>query len=294
MKIRAIAALRDSRWKSQFPLWLGTGLSFAIGRSSARWRAESFWIFPSGDLRTLILSQLFRDGWANRNSLLIQSRFSATRIEQTIAAILQSGDAIEVQTILAEKQWWSELRRIAISAIEEHHQKHPEQSGLPLVDLRQALRKKIADANAFEALIADICASDFIRSGVVVRRTAHLPALPARLQAAGEKLRAILAQHPFDPPSRNELAAADVSQQALRFLVLNREVVELGPSIVLSAAAYETAIQKIRQHLQQHREATVSELKELLKSSRRIMVPLLERLDREGITRRQGEMRVLK
>jgi selenocysteine-specific elongation factor len=244
------------------------------------------------DVRGLILSQLFRDGFANRNSLLIQSRFAAAEIETAIAAIVKSGEAIEAQTIIAEKQWWSDMRGIAITAIDEHHKKHPEQSGLPLTDLRQTLRKKIGDA--FEALIADICASGFIRSGAVVRRIAHQPALPARLHAAGEKLRAILAQHPFDPPSRNELAADDLSQQALKFLMLSHEVLELNSTVVISAAAYETAVEKIRAYLQEHRQATVSELKELLKSSRRIMVPLLERLDRDGITRREGEMRVLR
>jgi len=37
----------------------------------------------------------------------------------------------------------------------------------------------------------------------------------------------------------------------------------------------------------------VSELRQALESSRRIMVPLLERLDREGVTRRVGDKRKL-
>jgi selenocysteine-specific elongation factor len=246
------------------------------------------------DPGNLILSQLSRDGWVNRSSLLMQSRFSAAGIERAVIRSIESGAAIEIQTIIAEKQLWSDIRRITIETIDEHHKQHPEQPGLPLTDLRQTLRKKIGDATVFEALIADICASGFIRSGALVRRASHQPALPARLRAAGEKLRAILTKHPFDPPSRNELAGDDPSQQALKFLVLNHEVIELGPTVVLGAAGYETAIQKIREHLRTHSGATVSELKELLKSSRRIVVPLLERLDREGVTRRQGELRVLR
>jgi len=39
--------------------------------------------------------------------------------------------------------------------------------------------------------------------------------------------------------------------------------------------------------------ATVSQLRQRLESSRRIMVPLLERLDREGVTRRVGDKRKL-
>jgi len=40
--------------------------------------------------------------------------------------------------------------------------------------------------------------------------------------------------------------------------------------------------------------ATVSELRQALESSRRIMVPFLERLDREGFTRRVGDRRSLR
>jgi selenocysteine-specific elongation factor len=39
--------------------------------------------------------------------------------------------------------------------------------------------------------------------------------------------------------------------------------------------------------------ATVSELRQALGSSRRVMVPLLERLDRDGVTRRVGDKRML-
>jgi len=39
--------------------------------------------------------------------------------------------------------------------------------------------------------------------------------------------------------------------------------------------------------------ATVSELRQRLESSRRIMVPFLERLDREGFTGRMGDKRTV-
>jgi selenocysteine-specific elongation factor len=40
--------------------------------------------------------------------------------------------------------------------------------------------------------------------------------------------------------------------------------------------------------------ATVSELRQALESPRRIMVPLLEKLDREGFSRRVGDRRSLR
>jgi hypothetical protein len=50
----------------------------------------------------------------------------------------------------------------------------------------------------------------------------------------------------------------------------------------------------VKTHIREHGPATVSRLKTLLSSSRRVMVPLAEKLDLDGITRREGDLRVLR
>jgi hypothetical protein len=45
--------------------------------------------------------------------------------------------------------------------------------------------------------------------------------------------------------------------------------------------------------LQKNNSASTSELRQLLGSSRRVIIPFLERLDREGFTRRIADKRVL-
>ena len=39
--------------------------------------------------------------------------------------------------------------------------------------------------------------------------------------------------------------------------------------------------------------ATVSQLRQELQTSRRVIVPVVEKLDREGVTRRVGDQRIL-
>jgi selenocysteine-specific elongation factor len=85
-----------------------------------------------------------------------------------------------------------------------------------------------------------------------------------------------------------------LGQQALRFLIAVGEVTDISPEIALATEAYQAAVSRIRAHLQAHGQATVSELKGVLACSRRVMVPLLERLDRDGVTRRNGDLRTLR
>jgi selenocysteine-specific elongation factor len=112
------------------------------------------------------------------------------------------------------------------------------------------------------------------------------------LQAAQAQLQAVLSARQLDPPSRKELAPDPVSQQALRFLFATGEAVELSPDVALGTEAYQLAVERILAHLQLAGPATVSQLRQLLGSSRRVLVPLLEKLDREGLTQRQGDVRV--
>ncbi|MDQ6654402.1 MAG: SelB C-terminal domain-containing protein, partial [Verrucomicrobiota bacterium] len=89
------------------------------------------------------------------------------------------------------------------------------------------------------------------------------------------------------------LAADAASQQALRFLREAKEVVEIAPDLVVSSEALAAMRRCIAEVIRRSGPATVSELRQALGSSRRVVVPLLEYFDRLGVTRRSGDKRVL-
>jgi selenocysteine-specific elongation factor len=114
------------------------------------------------------------------------------------------------------------------------------------------------------------------------------------LQASGARLRAALAAKPFDPPSRKELTPDKPSEQALRFLLETREAIQLGDEVVVLTENFDRMTQIVGDFLRGRGRATASELRQAIGASRRIVIPLLERLDRDGVTRREGDFRVLK
>jgi selenocysteine-specific elongation factor len=118
-------------------------------------------------------------------------------------------------------------------------------------------------------------------------------ALPPHLREAGERVRAALLTHPHEPPSRKVLAPDSASRQALEFLIRNGEVVPLGADLLLAAEAFQGMTESIVLHLGNHGRATVSELRQALGTTRRVIVPLLEHLDR-SVTLREGDHRVLR
>ncbi|MDB5305663.1 MAG: selB, partial [Phycisphaerales bacterium] len=248
-----------------------------------------------GHVPSLVAAHLARAHVVQRSSLLLRSRFSSQEVADALGRLAAVGKAVVSDTIAADAGWWKEVREAAMEAIDAGHKAHPERSGLALSDLRQHLAAHAAGpVDVFEALVNDLAREGFVRAGTAIRRSTHRPALPPHLQPAGARIRAALTAKPWDPPSRKELAPDNVSFQAMKFLLNTGEAVEVSDELVLHADHYQRAIDAIKAHLTQRGPATVSELRQLLNTSRRIMVPLLEKLDRDGVTIRQGDKRALR
>jgi len=241
---------------------------------------------------SLVRATLARQGFARRENLLSKSRFSADEISEVLTNLEQSGEIVLSRHIAAHCEFWRKLGAQAIGLIDAAHKQTPERAGIDLSELRSALR--IQDAEVLESLVADLCKGDFVRKGSVVAWTSHRPTLPAHLQPVEKRIRETLTGQPFDPPSRKAIESDPRARQVVRFLIENGDVTELALDVVLLRESFERMKSQVAEFISKNGPATVSELRQALGSSRRIMVPLLERLDRDGVTRRVGDKRSLR
>jgi selenocysteine-specific elongation factor len=175
--------------------------------------------------------------------------------------------------------------------IDETHRGHPERSGLELSELRSAFSDQSPEI--VDAMIVDLCRRDFVRVGSTIAQRSHRSTLPDAMEPIARAIRDRLNTNPFDPLARRQLTPDAPTQQALKFLIKQNEVIEVSDDVVVSRDAYSKMKCEIAEFISRNGPATVSQLREALGSSRRVMVPLLERLDREGFTRRVGDKRTL-
>jgi selenocysteine-specific elongation factor len=97
-----------------------------------------------------------------------------------------------------------------------------------------------------------------------------------------------------EPPGIAELITSPLDRQALKFLCDTGEAVQLDEKAVLLSDALESLKETITGHLAKTGGATASDLRTVTSTTRRILIPLLERMDREGLTRRDGDFRRLR
>jgi selenocysteine-specific elongation factor len=283
-------------WAEQNTLAGGLVLDPDARRKSFRTEARRKFLneLTTPDVVRYVASEMVRKRAEDPGRLLVRSRFGAAAISGASSQLIASGELVYAGDFICDAAWWQALQRRAAEAIDARHRAHPEQSGFPLTELRKAVEAELPSAELFDALVEALCQNDFVRAGTTIRRATHRPALPPRLQAAGDNLRVALGTKPFDPPSRKELAPDPVAQQALRFLLESGEAVDINAEVVLTTESLRRATHLVQEFIRTNGPATVSQLREALGSSRRIVVPLLERLDRDGLTLRQGDKRSLR
>jgi selenocysteine-specific elongation factor len=287
--------LRD--WSEQVTLAGGVVLDADADRKSFRNDKRRRFLQQRSDSVSNVLSfvdsQLARDGAVNLSGLLVKTLFSLEHISQSVSQRANEGKVIIAGDLVVEIGTWTMLRESMVRAIDREHEAHPERLGLSLSELRASIEPISPLPEIVHALTAALCAKGFQRVGTFIRRKTHRPALPSDLHAAGQRVRSALDDNPFEPPSRNQLAPDPLAQKALRFLLETGEAIEISDDVVLSSQALRQIIAIVQKTLQDSGSATTSELRKAIGTSRRIAVPLLEFLDRNGITRREGDKRVL-
>ena len=183
------------------------------------------------------------------------------------------------------------------NALLRFHAEEPDQAGIA----KDALRRRClprATPECFDALLADAVARG--AAEVDEGRVSHPRAgagARKRDEEAAEALHAALAAAGAAPPAASELAAGcgfepAVARRALGALERQGRVVRVSADLCFDAAALGALEAAARERLAAG-PATAAELKEAMGTSRKYAIPLLEHFDGKGLTRREGDLRVL-
>ncbi|MQA25297.1 MAG: selenocysteine-specific translation elongation factor [Micromonosporaceae bacterium] len=177
---------------------------------------------------------------------------------------------------LADPDHWASLGRRLADLAGAHAARHPLDGGLTVAAARDQLG--LPDARLVTALVASPLA---VRDGRIVRT--DLPTLPPAVQRAVEALRHELADQPYAAPDAPRLAALGLGAPELAAAVRAGLLTTLAPGVYVLPAAEQVAFDVLGRLEQPF---TVAQARKALAVSRRVAVPLLEHLDRRGMTRR--------
>lgn len=206
------------------------------------------------------------------------------------SGVLTAGDRWYAARLLEEASRWlrAELERL--------HRLRPRAPGASLEALRASAGSRFGGPLVERALESLATSGQVVLEGPTVRRPDHRPTLTRGERAASDRLLALLAEGGAEPPTLEELAAGlngdrELLHDLLRLLEDEGRVRAVTPDLYLAADVAERLERQAREVLAAGVPAPPTAFKDAFGVSRKYLIPILEYLDRRGITRRTGEGR---
>ena len=133
----------------------------------------------------------------------------------------------------------------------------------------------------------------------LLRLASHKVQLGGQEKTLMDKIKKILGEQPLAPPDVKEIEKQAAVQrtklmEVLRLLERDGSVVRVTTDMYFLASSIEKLRAALKNFLMEKGEINAAAFRDLINSSRKYTIPLLEYFDREGLTIRIGDIRKLK
>jgi selenocysteine-specific elongation factor len=185
------------------------------------------------------------------------------------------------------------------ASVAQFHVANPLAAGIAKEDLRARAAKDFASEIFQAALDGLVRTGELTVSGDTVRRAGHAVKLADDEDRARREIEAAFAKAGLAvPATKDVLAKLGIDSKraygVLQLLLREKVLVRLTEDLVFHASALDGLKKTLVAHKQKHGPRIgVPAFKELAGVSRKYAIPLLEYLDRNGVTRREGDERVI-
>jgi len=238
---------------------------------------------------------------ASAQRLAARGAFTVKSAEKALERLAQAGKAVlfdREARLYAHKDVLGALDAKVLAGLREHSQRDSIEPSIAREELRQ--RAGAAPQKLFAKALAALTERGELRSDA---ERVHPPGATAKLSGpdadAQERLAGVLEGAGLSPPRADELPGL-IGQSPQRTLALLKALAGSGRASKVSEELWFGATplmdlrRRVLSHLSQHGSIDAQSFKELTGLTRKFAIPLLEYFDREKLTLRIGDKRVLR
>ncbi len=189
------------------------------------------------------------------------------------------------------------IYEIVSNNLRNYHAKYPLRSGYHKEDMRSKYFGHL-NGKAFNAILKFLEERDYlIVKGNEIGLADHQPTPGEKEKRLIEYILGVLKEQPFNPPSIEEMKGylmIDGLEMAevLSYLINQEQIVKIEGDNYFSRNAIEEGKRIIDEYFKEEKEMSLATARDLLKTSRKYALPLVEYYDKIRFTRRIGDVRV--
>ena len=264
--------------------------------------AEFLKILETGSREEILLALLQRgEPAAAAAQLIARTGWLESELRETAAALARQKKAeilSDSPLVLAHGERFRELLTEATALVEKFHAANPLLPGIPKEELRDRSFGRLSPL-VFEAALARLAAEGRLEAqGEIVKQAGRRIVLTEEEEQAKQRITASFENAGLTVPSVKEVLGKlpiepQRAQKILRILIKELALVKVSEELVFHRSAIERLRAQIAHYKARSDRLNVSSFKDLAGISRKYAIPLLEYLDRERVTRRVGDDRVI-
>jgi selenocysteine-specific elongation factor len=225
-------------------------------------------------------------------------------LDAVAGEVRAQGAAIELGGVYLARESFDRFTGAVLGELEQHHKREPLARGM----LRETLREKVF-ARSFPEVFAGVIARleadrRVVSEKDIVRLSEHSVGLSEQDIALSKRIEDIYRAAGVEAPSLDEaMTKANVSaaqrvqaRKLLQLLLEEKKLVRIQGEMFMHAQVVADLKGKLHAYAAQHepdRLIDVPAFKDLAGVSRKYAIPLLEYFDREHVTRRAGDKRLI-
>ena len=231
-------------------------------------------------------------------SLAVQFNMDQSELRETLDSLVSSGAVLEpIENRFVAS---SELDRLLASLLETlalYHKQNPLHAGMKIAELRQKVCRNLDQSRADALLLI------FLREGkikAVADRYALADfevQLSRRQRAIKDKLLQIYRKQGLEVDNLADIYAAfdkgeqTDCRQVIECLVSGGELIMLTPELCIIRAVYDNICEKVKAYFENNETLTLADFRDMLGTSRKYALAILEYYDRAKILKKDGDLR---
>ena len=183
-----------------------------------------------------------------------------------------------------------------LDTIKRFHIENPYKMGI----LKKQLHQRLNTTETF----LDCCIDKLIEKNNLVRKKELITLKNFKIDLSNnelmimDKIILILDEQGFSSQNHNELAnSLKITPDKIKLLIniaeKNQKIIRLNEELLFTSKNFNKLIDKVKIFLSKNSKLTVSDFKGIARTTRKYAVPILEYLDKQNITYREGNYRKL-
>jgi selenocysteine-specific elongation factor len=255
-------------------------------------------ILAGGDRRAILKIRIWRgyhDGiWLAQ--LVEETGWTKSAIESELADVIRNGEVVRIGEMFMHAPAWELLKSQVVPTVADFHRENPLASGIGKEELRD---RTDAGDEAFEAITEILVREQKLEiSGDLVRLPGQGVVMKDEEAESKKTIETAFASAGLKVPALNDvLAGLKVdrvrAQKIVTLLLRDKVLVKISEDLVFHRTALEDLRRRVASEKIKSANIDVAHFKDLTGVSRKYAIPLLEYLDREHVTRRVGDVRVI-